>query len=128
MIRSLLATALLLLSVTSSANAQTATAYKTGEQKTGSTTQCYYESLGRQYTRTVESYQLCPLSIQVPSAGRSPETPSTPEPAPRTITAYKTGERTTGSTKQCYYEGLGKEFTRTLESYQLCPLTIQVRQ
>ncbi len=28
----------------------------------------------------------------------------------QTITAYKTGERTTGQTKQCYYDGLGSEY------------------
>ena len=44
----------------------------------------------------------------------------------QTITAYKTGERTTGQTKQCYYDGLGSEYTRTVSSVELCPLSIQV--
>ena len=28
----------------------------------------------------------------------------------QTVTAFKTGERTTGTTKQCYYEFAGREF------------------
>ena len=45
----------------------------------------------------------------------------------QTVTAYKTGERTTGMTKQCYYEHLGNEYTRTVRASQLCPLSIRVR-
>lgn len=41
-------------------------------------------------------------------------------------TAFKTGEKVTGSTKQCYYEYLGSEYTRTVKSYELCPLSISV--
>jgi len=43
-----------------------------------------------------------------------------------TITAFKTGERVTGSTKQCYYQGNGAQYTTTIRSYELCPLTIEV--
>jgi len=46
----------------------------------------------------------------------------------QTVTAFKTGEQTTGTTKQCYYEFAGSRYTRTVESYQLCPLSIQVRR
>jgi len=31
----------------------------------------------------------------------------------RTVTAFKTGERTTGMTKQCFYDALGNGYTRT---------------
>jgi len=107
--------------------AQTITAYKTGERTTGQTKQCYYDGLGSEYTRTVSSIELCPLSIQVTSR-RSEPSPG-PSPAPRsTFTAYKTGEETTGSTKQCYYEGLGSRYTRTVQSYQLCPLSISIER
>ena len=44
----------------------------------------------------------------------------------QTITAFKTGEKTTGMTKQCVYNGLGNEYTRTISSVALCPLSIQV--
>lgn len=47
------------------ANAQTVTAFKTGEQTTGMTKQCFYQALGNAYTRTVRSTELCPLSIKV---------------------------------------------------------------
>ena len=42
-----------------------ATAFKTGEEVTGMTKQCYYEFAGSKYTRTIKSFELCPLSIQV---------------------------------------------------------------
>ncbi len=45
----------------------------------------------------------------------------------QTVTAFKTGERTTGMTKQCFYDALGSAYTRTIGSIDLCPLTIQVR-
>jgi hypothetical protein len=121
--------------------AQTATAFKTGERTTGQTRQCYYDFAGKEYTKTVESYQLCPLSIQVrttpvppspppvPPADSLPLVPRQPQARPAqapTVTAFKTGEQTTGQTKQCYYSFAGKRYTKTVESYQLCPLSIKV--
>ena len=41
-------------------------------------------------------------------------------------TAFKTGERTTGMTKQCIYRAPGGEYTRTVSVTELCPLSIQV--
>ena len=32
----------------------------------------------------------------------------------QTVTAFKTGERTTGMTKQCFYDALGNAYTRTI--------------
>jgi hypothetical protein len=101
--------------------AQTVTAFKTGERSTGQTKQCYYNAAGREYTKTVESYQICPVSLSVPSP--------IPSPSPSTgsgTTAFKTGERATGTTKECYYSFAGKEYTKTLESYQVCPTSIRV--
>jgi O-acetyl-ADP-ribose deacetylase (regulator of RNase III) len=101
------------------------TAFLTGEQTTGMTKQCYYEALGNRYTRTVSSTALCALSIRVPiSPGGPSESPRTPE----TITAFLTGEQTTGNTKQCYYEALGSRYTQTVSSIALCPLSTQVRR
>ena len=54
---------LVLLLFTSTAFA--ATAFLVDEEVTGMTKQCYYEFAGSRYTRTIQSYQLCPLSIQV---------------------------------------------------------------
>jgi hypothetical protein len=120
-----IATAAGVMLTATSLHAQTITAYKTGERTTGQTKQCYYDGLGSEYTRTVSSIALCPLSIQVTT--RSPQ--PTPAPSPRSsVTAYKTGEETTGSTKQCYYDGLGNRYTRTVQSYQLCPLSITVER
>ena len=34
-------------------------------------------------------------------------------------------EQVTGMTKQCYYNYLGSIHTRTIQSYELCPLEIQ---
>lgn len=42
-------------------------------------------------------------------------------------TAFLTGEKRTGMTKICYYDYMGSEYTKTVRSHELCPLTIQVR-
>lgn len=41
-------------------------------------------------------------------------------------TAFLKYERVTGMTKQCVYDYLGNEYTRTISSTELCPLTIRV--
>ncbi len=41
-------------------------------------------------------------------------------------TAFFKYERTTGMTKQCVYDYLGSEYTITVSSVALCPLSIQV--
>ena len=98
--------------------AQTATAFQTGERVTGATTQCYYSFAGRRYTRTVRSDQLCPISIQVPSAA--------PTGVPTQRTVFRTGQRVTGSTKQCFYVFAGAEYTRTVRWHRLCPRNIKI--
>lgn len=112
------------------AAAQGTTAFYTGEQTTGMTKQCFYDALGNPYTITVSSIKLCPQSIKVQTnPSRSPSAPSYPEPPrPSTITAFKTGEQTTGMTKQCYYDGLGNTYTKTMRSIDICPNSIQVRR
>ena len=60
----LVVAALLLLAI-GKARASTVTAFKTGEAVTGQTKQCYYAFGGSQYTLTIKSYELCPLSIEV---------------------------------------------------------------
>lgn len=124
----------------STSMAQTVTGFKTSETTTGMTKQCFYNALGSVHTRTVSSVSLCPLSIQVESipkptpttrattpAPTRPLTSPAPRPAPATITAFKTSERTTGMTKQCFYNGLGSVYTETVSSVSLCPLSIKVR-
>ena len=112
----------LTIAATSTAAAQTTTAFKTGESTTGLTKQCYYESLGDQHTQTIKSVELCQLSVLVSSA-------TIPNPAPATtmMTSFKTGERTMGITKLCFYDGLSSEHTRTIKSVGLCPLSIWMR-
>jgi len=41
-------------------------------------------------------------------------------------TAFLKYERVTGMTKQCVYDYLGNEYTRTIRSTELCPLSIRV--
>ena len=135
----LLLVVIALLSVTASM-AQTVTGFKTSEKTTGMTKQCFYDALGSVHTRTVSAVSLCPLSIQVEAVPRPTpntrattpaRTPRTIVPAPRperaTVTAFKTGERTTGLTKQCFYDALGSAYTETVSSVSLCPLSIKVR-
>jgi hypothetical protein len=45
----------------------------------------------------------------------------------QTTTAFNTGDRTTGITKLCFYNGLSSEDTKTIQSVGLCPLSIWVR-
>jgi len=122
-----------------SLSAQGVTAFKTGEETTGMTKQCFYSFGSNRYTKTVRSVELCPLSIEVSMTGRSesptrrgvpvpPRAPTVPTvPRSSGITAFKTGERTTGMTKQCYYAFGSNEYTKTIQSVELCPLSIQVR-
>jgi len=42
------------------------------------------------------------------------------------VIAFLVGEYTTGMTKQCIYDGLGNQYTITISSVSLCPLTIDV--
>ena len=45
----------------------------------------------------------------------------------QTTTAFKTGERTRGAVKDCFYEALGQEYVLSVSAYALCPLTARVR-
>lgn len=110
------------------AAAQTVTAFRTGETTTGLTRQCFYEALGNAYTQTVGSATPCPHTLRVqlppgPAAASEPSPPATP----RTVTGFRTGEETTGLTKQCFYDALGNAYTRTVAAVDLCPLTVRVR-
>ncbi len=42
-------------------------------------------------------------------------------------TAFLKYERVTGMTKQCVYDYLGNEYTRTMRSTDVCPVSIQVQ-
>ena len=111
--------------------AQTGTALKAGERTTGMTKQCFYNYIGNGYTRTIGAIELCPLTIQVratpPTPKPTPPPTPPPSPTPQTGTAFKAGERTTGMTKQCFYNYIGNGYTRTIGAIELCPRTIQVR-
>lgn len=41
------------------------------------------------------------------------------------MTCFKTGERTSGMNKICFYDCLGSEAAITISSVELCPLTIE---
>ncbi len=62
------------------------------------------------------------LAVLVLLAAASPGKPL----AAQTATAFQTGERVTGATKQCFYLFAGRVYTRTVPSDQLCPMSIQV--
>ena len=107
-------------------NAQAATGFLIGEETSGMTKTCYYNVLGSTVAKTFSSVSLCPLSIQF----NTPPAISQPAPAPPKsayITAFKTGERKSGMTKICYYEFGSSQYTKTISSVALCPLSIQVR-
>jgi hypothetical protein len=110
--------------------AQTVTAFKTGEQITGLTKQCYYAFGTTRYTKTIRSVELCPLSVQVrtaPVPQQEQQQPLRDTSQASRVTAFKTGEETTGLTKQCYYAFGSTRYTKTIQSVELCPLSIKVR-
>ncbi len=41
------------------------------------------------------------------------------------ITCFKTGEKTSGMNKICYYDCMGSEAAITVKNYELCPLSIK---
>jgi len=125
--KTLLVLAVLTCASTSAVAAQTLTAFKTGEVTTGMTKQCVYDALGNVYTRTMASIAICPLNIKVrPPYASASVSPTVERPDPRTVTAFKTGEQTTGMTKQCFYNALGSAYTQSIGAAEICPLNIQV--
>ena len=108
-----------------------ATAFKSGETTTGMTKTCYYDYLGSAYTKTVSNIQLCPLSITVSAPGSRSSNSNTYNGQARQSTsggtAFKKGERDAGLNKICYYDYLGSEYTKTVSSISLCPLSIRVK-
>lgn len=56
---------LAVLAFSAAANAG-GTAFFKYENTTGMTKQCVYDYLGSAYTITLKSYELCPITIQVP--------------------------------------------------------------
>ena len=107
---------------------QTVTAFKTGEEITGLTKQCYFAFGNTRYTKTIRSAELCPLSVQV-QAPPAPQQRQALQDTSQTstVTAFKTGEETTGLTKQCYYAFGSTRYTKTIQAVELCPLSIRVR-
>ena len=53
------------LGLTLAATANAGTAFFKYEYVTGATKQCVYDYLGSQVVRTVQSWQICPVTIQV---------------------------------------------------------------
>src|SRR5438309_892359 len=103
--RGILLVALFAIGSASTVQAQTVTAFKTGEAVTGMTKQCYYAFGSTRYTTTIRSVELCALSIQVrtpPAPATQPVWPGRDTNQTSTVTAFKAGEETTGMTKQCY--------------------------
>jgi hypothetical protein len=60
------------------------TAFSKGEKTTGLTKQCFYEFAGSTYIRTVNSYEICPVSIEIgkPRSNAQPATPTPQSPSP----------------------------------------------
>lgn len=98
-------------------------AFKSGENTTGMTKTCFYNYLGSAYTKTVKSFELCPLSLEVDSSNPSAAQGNS---GSGSGTAFKTGEESSSMTKNCFYNYLGNQYTKTVKSYELCPLSIKV--
>lgn len=63
---------------------------------------------------SLNATELCPLSVEDDSIGRSKATPQT---------GFKSGEYADGMTKVCVYNVLGKSEQVRFPSTSLCPLT-----
>jgi len=123
------AVVIMVIASTTAVTAQTQTALKVGERVTGRTKQCVYQALGNEYFRTVDLGQVCPPRISVFVAPIQTDTAPNPvftAPVQTVATALKTGETTTGETKQCFYAALGQTFTRQMVSTAACPDSITV--
>ncbi len=107
---------------------QTRTALKTGERVTGQTKQCMYSAAGSVYTRTINLGEICPPRITVSAASNQAASEPRPATAPsgRTILAVNSGERSTGTAKQCTYDAAGVEYIKTVASNESCPQSIEV--
>jgi hypothetical protein len=64
-LRALFAGAALLFLSASATQAQTVMAFLKGEHTTGMTKQCFYNAMGSEYTRTISSVAICPVSLRV---------------------------------------------------------------
>lgn len=58
-------TLFIVLGLTIAASAQAGVAFFKYEYVTGMTKQCVYDYLGSQVVRTMQSYQVCPVTIQI---------------------------------------------------------------
>ncbi len=94
------------------------TCMKTGEQSGAMGTVCYYRCSFGETTENIGPAKLCPLTSQASATAISRTVPSQ-----RAGTCMKSGERTTGMSKQCIYDCAGTTKVETVGAAQLCPLT-----
>lgn len=64
-------------------------------------------------------------SLALFSADDAPMTKIEPEGPQIAATCFKTGERTSGMNKICYYDCLGSTYAITVGAVELCPLSIR---
>lgn len=101
------------------------TGFLKGEQTSGLNKICYYEGPSGQFTKTVRSINICPLSAD---DGRSLAPASTQSRTPTAPVVGQnrgqlSGENTNGLNKTCFYNSPRGTFTKTVRSVQLCPLS-----
>lgn len=92
-------------------SAQSATGFFKGEEDSGMNKICYYESVNGRFSVTINSYNIC---SQTADDGEGAQTFSG-------ATGFLKGERTSGMLKTCFYESHRGEFTKTMNSYDVCP-------
>lgn len=100
--------------------AQAETCMKSGEERGGLGTVCYYRCTFGETTRNVGAAQLCPPTAEASAAGISRSVPRSGGGA-----CIKQGERTDGMTRQCIYDCAGTRKVETVGSAQLCPISIR---
>jgi hypothetical protein len=101
----------------------TGTALFKSESTSSMTKQCVYDYLGSPVIKTVQSYELCPVTIQVPLSSTNTQYNALGNSSKPEVTGFFKREVETNMTKQCFYEALGSTYTLTVKNYQLCPVT-----
>lgn len=105
--------------------ARAETCMKSGEEAGGMGKTCYYQCTFGQTATNIGAAQLCPLTHEagLPNASRRSDSDGRAHVGGGGGACFKQGERTTGMTKQCFYDCTGTSKTVTIGSTELCPLT-----
>ena len=101
-----------------------ATGFFERESVSGFNKTCTYSSTRGEFTKTIRSTQICPLTADDGRTNRSMRSSqSNRQQNSGSTTGFFEGETASGFNKICTYSSVRGDFTKTIGSTQLCPLT-----